>query len=485
MNVAGLVAAQASARGERLALVDPAAGVRLTWAELDARVTAAASAITSTGLVAGQRVAILGRNSAAWAIAWYGVLRAGLVAVPVNPQSTSGELGRVLDHSGAALLLTDGSVPLPDGRITPTLGLATDWQPGPAVAAPRDPEALAALLYTAGTSGRPRAAMLTHRALLAHCANAAAVGQLKADDVLLAVLPLFHVYGLNAVLDTAAWIGAACVVGDGLGGDGLGGARSGDVLRDEGVTVLPTSPDGLRLLLQRLEPASFASVRLALTGAAPLSEELAAAFTATTGVVVDEGYGLTEAAPGVATTVGGERHGAGHVGRLLPGVEARIDDGLGGPGTDTEPGHLWIRGANLFSGYWPDGADGPDADGWYDTGDIGYLADGELYLVDRSRELIIVHGFNVFPSEVEEVIAELPGVRSVAVVGQPSAASGERVAAFVTGEVTADDVQAHCERRLARFKRPAVVTVVDELPRGVTGKTRKGELRRMLSELAG
>jgi long-chain acyl-CoA synthetase len=152
-----------------------------------------------------------------------------------------------------------------------------------------------------------------------------------------------------------------------------------------------------------------------------------------------------------------------------------------GDGTEpTEPGEIWIRGDNLFSGYWPDGHDGPGKLGWFPTGDIGYLVDGELFLVDRARELIIVNGFNVYPAEVEGAIAELPGVESVAVVGRPHRRTGEQVVAFVTGpDVSVEMINEYCTDRLAKFKRPSLVRVVDELPRGVTGKVRKGVLRGM------
>jgi long-chain acyl-CoA synthetase len=161
----------------------------------------------------------------------------------------------------------------------------------------------------------------------------------------------------------------------------------------------------------------------------------------------------------------------------LPGVEVRI----GGGSEPGEPGEIFIRGQNLFSGYWPSGDGGPDADGWFGTGDIGYITQGELFLVDRSRELIIVNGFNVYPAEVEEAISELAAVDSVAVVGRPDVRTGEQVVAFVTGSaLTVEAVEAHCAVRLAKFKRPRLVRLVDELPRGATGKVQKGVLRHTL-----
>jgi len=231
-----------------------------------------------------------------------------------------------------------------------------------------------------------------------------------------------------------------------------------------------------RILDDERAIANLDSVTTVVSGAAPLAIDLRDQFTARTGLRVDQGYGLTEAAPGVTATFDADVLGHGHVGRPLPGVEIRIGDGS----EPNEPEEVWVRGANVFSGYWPDGRGGPDQDGWIATGDLGYLIDGELFLVDRSRELIIVNGFNVYPAEVEEAIAELPEVNSVAVVGRPHWRTGEQVVAFVTGPgLGVAAINEHCASRLAKFKRPSSIWVVDQLPRGITGKVRKGVLRGM------
>jgi long-chain acyl-CoA synthetase len=252
-----------------------------------------------------------------------------------------------------------------------------------------------------------------------------------------------------------------------------------DVMAAEKITNLPVVPPMLaRILDDERAVASLGSVTRVVSGAAPLSTDLRDRFTVHTGLTVEQGYGLTEAGPGVTATIGTDALGHGHVGRPLPGVEVRIGDGT----EPTEPGEIWIRGANVFSGYWPDRDGGPDQDGWFATGDVGYMIDGELFLVDRSRELIIVNGFNVYPAEVEEAIAELPEVESVAVIGRPHWRTGEQVVAFVTGAgLGVATINEHCASRLAKFKRPSLVWVVDELPRGITGKVRKGVLRGMSS----
>jgi long-chain acyl-CoA synthetase len=474
-NLADLVARQAKAQPEAAALVQPMPARRaMTWAELDRRVDAVAAGLSAHGLLAGHRIALVGPNSIEFVVAYFATLRAGYVAVPINPQSTANELRALVNDSGARVLFTAAPQRL-EGlhqvNLTPRgLDELSDTAAEP-VSSPRDPESLAVLLYTAGTSGEPKAAMLSHRALLTHLDSVASLEILNTESVVLAMLPLFHVFGLNAVLGSWVMSGARLVIMDGY--DGFA-----HVLADEAITNLPLAPPVLaRILEDERALASLGSVRTVVSGAAPLPVDLREHFTARTGLRVDQGYGLTEAAPGVSATVGGELLGHGHVGRPLPGVEVRIGDGS----EDTEPGEIWIRGDNLFAGYWPDGRDGPGELGWFPTGDVGYLLDGELFLVDRARELIIVNGFNVYPVEVEEAIGELSGVESVAVVGRPYRRTGEQVVAFVTGSgLSVESINTHCADRLAKFKRPSLVQLVEDLPRGITGKVRKGVLRHSL-----
>lgn len=486
VNLADLVATAARRHPDTVALVQPGTPRQeLTWAELDRRVEQTAAGLAATGLLAGARLALLGPNSVAFVLGYLGALRAGVVVVPLNPQSTRSELEVLLGDCGARVLLADPALApdaLPGVR---TLSLTDDGLAALAseasVSSPRDPEALAVLLYTAGTSGQPKAAMLTHRALLSHVEHVHGLGLVTGASTVFASLPLFHVFGLNAVLGSWLRGGARLVVVDSSTLEAQH-ADLGTLLRDEGVTNLPLAPPTLhRLLSEDAFAAGVGRLETVVSGAAPLPDDLAAAFTARTGLEVAQGYGLTEAAPGVTLTSGADRLGHGHVGRALPGVEIRVGDGSDA----AEPGEIAVRGDNLFSGYWPDGSGGPDGDGWFATGDIGYLEDGELFLVDRSRELVIVNGFNVYPAEVEQAIGELAEVAAVAVVGRPDVRTGEQVVAFVVGEDAtpaaelAARVSAHCEQRLARFKRPTVLQVVPELPRGATGKVRKGLLRAL------
>ncbi len=502
----------------RVALSEVSSGRRLSWAELDAQVEQMAQGLDALGMVAGYRVVLAMSNRAEFVVAYLGALRAGLVAVPVNPRSATGETVRIIADCGARLVLADpgtvatvrqavagledalvgadeelrrravvprvavvGAPALPgEIRYDDLLAAAT----GQEVPVPADPESLAVLLYTSGTSARPRAAMLSHRALLANIEQVAATDppMVTGDDVVLGMLPLFHVYGLNAMLGQVLRQQARLVVVDGFDVQ-----QSLAVVDDEGVTVVPAAPP---VLVHWLEVEDLrdrlAGVRTVLSGSAPIAQEVVDAFVARTGVPVHQGYGLTEAAPVVTSTTCSATVKPGSVGRPLPDIELRLVDELAQPPEGSDPGEIVIRGDNLFSGYWPDGADGPDADGWYPTGDLGFLdEDGDLFLVDRLKELVIVSGFNVYPFEVEEVIGELDGVADVAVIGAPNEETGESVVAYVTQrpgssyrpEQLAAAVREHCEVRLARFKQPREVHVVDELPRTGTGKVAKGRLR--------
>jgi long-chain acyl-CoA synthetase len=239
---------------------------------------------------------------------------------------------------------------------------------------------------------------------------------------------------------------------------------------------------------------AFASVRVAVSGAAPLDLAAAGRFLAATGHVVFEGYGLTETGPVLTTTLNSPVPKPGSVGRPLPGVTVKLvaasgeeidvteddfdDDAPGSPGTD--PGEIVARGANLFSGYWPDRRDGPDGDGWWPTGDVAYAdADGDLFLVDRLRELILVSGFNVYPYEVELVLQSHPAVTEAAVLGVPHPYTGQTVKAFVVTRetVSTEELLSYCERNLARFKCPTAIEFVPDLPHSATGKVRKAALR--------
>ncbi|PUA82698.1 class I adenylate-forming enzyme family protein [Nocardioides currus] len=518
-DLADLVLTAAEVAPDRLAVVE-SDGRGRTWGELEREVSSFATGLGGLGVRAGHRMMIVLGNRLEFVTSYLGVLRAQVVAVPVNPRSTADELARMIADSGTRLVVADphsvAAVRSACAQVVSALdGATTDLDAdlvsraqrprivvvdgptetgevayadvlaaqGRAVPLLPDPEKLAALLYTSGTSGRPRAAMLTHRALLANLAQIAEVEppMIHGDDVVLGVLPLFHVYGLNAVLGGILRHRAKLLLVEQWDPHTVL-----DLIEDEAVSVLPVAPPvfahwrGVEDLADRLGP-----VRLVLSGSAPLSGEVVDEFTAITGVPVHQGYGLTEAAPVVTSTLCSERHQSGSVGAALPGIELRLVDDSGHVVSGEDPGEIQVRGANLFSGYWPDSSGGPTREGWWSTGDVGFLdASGDLFLVDRLKELVIVSGFNVYPSEVEEVIREVPGVRDAAVIGVADEQTGEAVVAYVVGsdaqgaaDALADAVREHTAARLARFKQPSRIEVVDELPFTVTGKVQKGRLR--------
>ncbi len=516
-DLADLVADAAVARPDGLAVVE-AGGRSVTWSGLEDDVARIASGLGDAGVVAGHRVMIALPNRLEFVTSYLGVLRAQAVAVPVNPSSTVEELARMMADSGSRVVVADAGTlgPVRDavdvvrrvlageiddvdegvraravqpavvvldgepaaGELSYDILRATEPRPVPPL---QDPEKLAVLLYTSGTSGRPRAAMLTHRALLANLDQVAGVEppMIHGDDVVLGVLPLFHVYGLNAVLGSVLKRRAKLVLVDRFDPQ-----ATLDLIDDEACSVVPLAPPVFahwlpdEHLAERLGP-----VRLVLSGSAPLAAEVIEEFTERTGIAVHQGYGLTEASPVVTSTLCSRDLQNGSVGAALPGIEIRLVDDSGHAPEGEDPGEIQIRGDNLFSGYWPDGAGGPDEDGWWSTGDVGFLdGTGDLFLVDRIKDLIIVSGFNVYPSEIEDVVRGVRGVSEAAVIGVQDASSGEAVVAYVVApdadpEIVAADVARHCETRLARFKRPSRIEVVDELPLTVTGKVQKGRLR--------
>ena len=493
-NLADLVRDAASTRPDHPALVS---GARtLTWAQVDAAVDVATAGYQGLGLKPRDRVALVLGNVPEFVFAYFGALRAGLVAVPMNTGSTPSELTGLLNDCGARAVVFDrGSSSAvrhsdaPSDMIRVVVGAPAPGEKafGSFTGTPYPhqtrPEDLALLVYTSGTSGRPKGAMLTHRALRASVEQVHSVvppGQpaVTGDDVVLLVLPLFHIYALNGTLAAAARSAATIVLVERFDPAGCLAA-----VRAHGVTNIPGAPP--MYIAWSTEPdlrEAFATVRLLLTGAAPMPPAVLEQITTATGLPVFEGYGLTEAAPGVCSTLVGGLAKPGSVGRALPGVELRLVDEDGEAAEEGDPGEIAVRGPNLFSGYWPDGDGGPDPDGWYRTGDVAYEDDdGDLVLVDRRKELVIVSGFNVYPREVEDVIAQHPDVAAVAVVGVPHPYTGEAVKAFVVAKdgasITAEQVTAHVGARLARFKCPTIVVVVPELPRTATGKVAKGLLR--------
>jgi long-chain acyl-CoA synthetase len=495
-NVADLVTEAAASVPEHLALVDHPGGRRLHWRSAEVAVQTFAARLLSVGLEAGDRVAVALPGGVELGVAMFGVLRAGAVLVPMSTDLPDTELRRVLADSGARFLVGDRA-DLDVATVAPP-DLSAPAETGEVF--PRGGEDLAVLCYTSGTAGVPRGVMLSHRALLS---NVAQCRELKpapvnpTDRVLLAV-PLFHLYGLGPGLLQVAAAGATAVLMDRFSTE-----TALELCARHRVTAMVGVPPMYQAFAavdsERLAEA-LASMRLLTSGAAPLPATVLGAIRSATGLSVFEGYGLTETGPVLTSNLVGGAAKPGSVGRPIPGVELRLVDSDGRPvavaddpdelldelddsdGPGVETGLVSVRGANLFSGYWPDGAHGPADDGWFRTGDVGYLdSEGDLHLVDRANDLIIVNGFNVYPHEVERVLDELAGVAESAAVGVPDERAGERVKVVVVlapgATLTEQDVLEHCAAHLAKFKIPSIVEFVDALPHSVTGKLRRATLR--------
>ncbi len=498
-HLSTLVTRAAARTPDHPAIVDADAGTTLTWADVDRAAAAEAARLRAAGVTPGDRVVIRLANGAPFAVAVLGALRADAVAVPIGPVAVPRELDSVFGNCTPRLIVavtedadaagcgaTVGATLIGPPDVTARVADADLVTHGVGA------EDIALLVYTSGTTGTPRGVRLSHRALLANRAQTAALrpSPVTVTDRMLLALPLFHVFGLAAGLLQVCWAGATAVLTE-----RFEPGPAAEVLRTHRVSGIVAVPSMFRALLDLPADelrAATADVRLCTSGGAPLPPRWLADFQEVTGLWIFEGYGLTEGGPVLTTNGIAGVAKPGSVGRALPGIELRLVGTDGRPLDAEDPadelvsesedtGLVSVRGPNLFSGYWPDGAGGPDGDGWFRTADVGFLdADGDLHLVDRSSDLVIVNGFNVYPREVEQVLGELDGVAEAAVVGVPDDRTGEAVKAVLVrapGSVlTEEEVRAHCTLRLARFKGPAVVTFVDELPRTPTGKVARRRL---------
>jgi long-chain acyl-CoA synthetase len=475
-------------------------GASTTYGDLRGPVDAVRGGLAELGLQPGDRVGIVAANNPYFVVSYLAILGAGCIAVPLNPTSPPSELAGQLAAVGAKALfvgpkavdtvrsLDRSAVPavehlvsppgadLPGARRMEDLLAAT---PVPVV--DRAPSDVAVLIFTAGTAGAPKAAMLTHGSLRANIDQVQSLPErrIRSDDVFFGVLPLFHIFGLNVVLGIGLAAGAAILLVERF--DPVSALTS---IKDHGITVVAGAPP-MWTAWATMDDApqdAFAGVRLATSGASKLPEETAAAIRRRFGLEIAEGYGLTEASPVVTSSVGGPKPGS--IGRPVPGVDVRLvedgEDALLG-----DAGEIWVRGPNVFAGYWGDEqatAAALTPDGWLRTGDVAVADDdGNLFIVDRSKDLIIVSGFNVYPAEVEEVLLDHPGIEAVAVIGVDSPYSGEAVKAYVVPKpgvaLEEDEVADFCATRLARYKCPTKVMFVDELPQGLGGKVLRRQLR--------
>lgn len=485
------------ADGGRIALVcpdRPGAASHWSYADLGEAAARAAAALVAAGLVRGDRVAVQTEKSPESLALYLACLRNGFVYLPMNTAYRAEEMAHILADAEPALAVGD------PGRLTdleaiaaprgvPVLSLDAQGRgffadAMAAAHAPPPPEPctdgdLAAILYTSGTTGRPKGAMISHGNLASNGLALAEAWRFSGEDVLLHALPIFHVHGLFVACHCALLTGAKMIW--------LPRFDASEVIAHlPRATAFMGVPTYYTRLLERPEfdHALAAGVRLFTSGSAPLLTETFEGFAARTGRTIVERYGMTETGINTSNPYDGERR-AGSVGFALRGVELRIVDDGGEPVPSGAVGGLEVRGPNVFSGYWrrPELSATEFAEGgWFRTGDVArFDADGYLHLVGRSKDLIISGGYNVYPKEIETLIDELPGVEESAVVGAPHPDFGEAGVAVVTAlpgaALDPNAILTAVRAKLANYKVPKRVVIVDRLPRNVMGKVQKNLLR--------
>jgi long-chain acyl-CoA synthetase len=477
-------------------------GKSTTYGDLRRQVAGLRGGLASLGLEPGDRVGIVAANNWYFVVSYLAALGAGLVAVPLNPSSPVPEVQRQLAAIGARAviagptakgvigMLDRSALPMLEHIVASQLGEIAGALPiddlvahDPSPVVDRQPDDLAVLIFTSGTAGSPKAAMLTHGNLLSNLEQCQAHPgrQQGADDVVFGVLPFFHIFGLNVVLGLSLLAGSTVLLVERF--DPQSAIES---IRTHGITVISGAPAmwSAWASLPGTRPGDLATVRVGTSGAAKLDPQVRRAIQERFGVEIMEGYGLTEASP-VVTSGTGYTAPEGSIGVPLRGLQLRLVDAGGDDALVGDPGEIWVHGPNVFAGYWEDPeatAGAITADGWLRTGDVAVVDDdGFLFLVDRVKDLIIVSGFNVYPAEVEEVLALHKDVAQAAVVGVPHPHSGEAVKAYVVtvdgASVEEDELIQHCEAHLARYKCPQKVMFVEEIPQGAAGKVLRKELR--------
>lgn len=493
-TLVGAWASRWSAQPDRAVLHDTRDGW-ITASQLDQRTRAVAAALNGYGIGRGCRVLLSGANRIDLVVVHVALLRLGAVVVPVNGAYREREVTHIVRDCRPVMVIVDD-----DARWAPWVASVDERCAVRSVSEAADasrpvhdavdidavgPDSPAMIGYTSGTTGAPKGAVLSHGNLVASVAALAIAWQWTREDRLVLCLPLFHMHGLGVGLHGTLYTGGSAVLLE-----GFDPGKIIDAAGEHDATLFFGVPTMYHRLVECDRVGELARLRLCVAGSAPLPPNVHDAFRAATGRTVLERYGMTETVMLVSNPYEGERR-AGAVGFPLPGVEVRfareprppVD--LTAASIDGMAGEILVRGPNVFSGYWERPASNVAAftDGWFRTGDLATVApDGYITIVGRAKELIISGGFNVYPREVEEVLASHPAVADVAVIGAPSEEWGEEVTAFVvvrSGHVAPDRdaLREFCSDQLARYKLPRRVVIVDTLPRNALGKVVKHELR--------
>jgi long-chain acyl-CoA synthetase len=494
LNLGSILLASAQDRPDHVAIRLNQRAV--TYAELDRAVRGVATALHERGVRPGQAVALMIPNVPEFTIAYFGVLYAGCTVVPLNVLLSAPEVTYHIQDSEAVLLIAHPLFREPASKGAQGAGVPVAWSDGGApddlpamtqaapiaVPYPTGADDTAVILYTSGTTGKPKGAELTHSNLLINCA--VVVPKLVSippdEHVALATLPMFHSFGQTVIQNgTIANGGTFTLL------PRFSPAEAFEIMARDGVTLFAGVPTMYFALLHHEgAPARVPTLRWCMAGGAPMPVEVMKAFEEKFGVEILEGYGLSETSPVASFNMPGRPRAAGSIGYPVWGVEMAILDDKDQPVADGERGEICIRGHNIMKGYWKRAEATAETmrSGWFHSGDIGIRdPNGSYRIVDRVKDMIIRGGFNVYPREVEEVLYAHPSIVEAAVIGVPHPSHGEEVKAVVAlakgQQATADEVIAWCKERLAAYKYPRVVDFVEALPKGPTGKILKRELR--------
>ncbi|HLJ68753.1 MAG TPA: long-chain fatty acid--CoA ligase [Chloroflexota bacterium] len=481
---------------DRVALVDPDRDHRFTFQDLRARADATAWNLLQQGVRAGDRVAALMQNSVVMLDLLFACGRLGAVLVPLNWRLSERELAGIIAETEPALLVADDELAPRAAALTPdsravrhcvldvdTLSVIDGPAPPDAGARLSDPWLI---LFTGGTTGTPKGAVLTHGSMTWNSINTAVSWGLSAEDVGPVFTPMFHTGGFNVFTLPLLMLGGRVILPK-----RFDAGQALQIIRQERPTILFMVPTMFQLVAEQpgFEEADLSSLRWAISGGAPLPDPTYERWKARVRVF-KQGYGLTEAGPNnFATPDCDAVRKRGTVGRLTYFVQARLVDDAGNDVPEGSPGELLLAGPHLCAGYWrrPDATADAIRDGWLHTGDIARRdAEGYYYIVDRKKDMIISGGENIYPTEVEAVLYEHSAVREAAVVGMPDPVWGEAVMAVVSlkpdRSASADELRAHMRRNLARYKVPKTFIIVDELPKSAAGKIVRTEARKLALE---
>ena len=466
----------------------------LTYADLHGAAGRMAALLASVGVEPGDRIGLMLPNVPAFPIAFYGALAAGAVVVPMNPLLKSREVAYYLGDSGAKAVIAwhqmageaakgaaDAGAQMIAAETPDLAGLIGGLTPVTGDAGRGDDDD-AVILYTSGTTGRPKGAELTHAGLVSNAEiSARTLFDVGPDNVIMGCLPLFHVFGLTCGLNVAVTNAATLTLLP-----RFDPAKALDIIERDRVTIFEGVPTmyAAMLHLPEADPAKTAALRLCASGGAAMPVEILRSFEEKFGCIILEGYGLSETSPVASFNHPDRVRKPGSIGTPIEGVEMRLIDDSWNTVPAGEIGEIAIRGRNVMKGYWnkPEATAEAMRDGWFRTGDMARVdEDGYYYIVDRKKDLIIRGGYNVYPREIEEVLHEHPAVAEVAVIGIPHPDLGEEVGAAVAlkpgASTTPEELRAFARDKVAAYKYPRHVWLVDALPKGPTGKILRREVQ--------